>query len=136
MPPAVSSDVRRPTALPTANLRSVGARQLDGTATSALDSAEALNKVDADLNSRVDADIDTLANGLIDLIQLAAVRLGAIRALGLIIFRPRLANCFSLNQYGALQVGDRSPAKVAHEAYQVECRAETMVGPIDFKGRG
>ncbi|KIY64847.1 hypothetical protein CYLTODRAFT_380363 [Cylindrobasidium torrendii FP15055 ss-10] len=66
-PPEVLSDVSRPSALPTANLRRGNNQNADKT------SAEYLNQVEEEWNKKIDSEVDTLVEGMVDLVSLASI---------------------------------------------------------------
>jgi len=86
------TDVSRPSALPTANLR------ISSNAKSIVDqdSVEYLEQIEEEWNKKVDVEIETLVDGMVDLVSLASI-------------------------------GDKDKFKIAQEAFQAQCRAESMV---------
>lgn len=65
-----SSDVSRPSALPTANLLRTAAHSLVDQ-----NSAEFLDGIEEEWNKKVDAEVDILVDGMVDLVSLASARL-------------------------------------------------------------
>ncbi|TEB25153.1 hypothetical protein FA13DRAFT_1817547 [Coprinellus micaceus] len=65
----MDTDVSRPAALPTANLRHTTSQHpaLD------LTSAEYLDSIEEEWNKKVDAEVETLVDGMVDLVNLASI---------------------------------------------------------------
>jgi mediator of RNA polymerase II transcription subunit 22 len=64
------TDVSRPSALPTANLR------IASSATQSIvdqNSAEYLEQIEEEWNKKVDVEVETLVDGMVDLVSLASV---------------------------------------------------------------
>jgi hypothetical protein len=72
------TDVSRPSALPTANLRRSAAAQ------SFVDqnSAEYLDSIEEEWNKKVDVEIEMLVDGMVDIVNLASVSSSTARSLG------------------------------------------------------
>ncbi|KAJ3551561.1 hypothetical protein NM688_g4632 [Phlebia brevispora] len=85
------TDVSRPSALPTANLR-----RKDAQPTIDQNSEEYLESIEEQWNKKVDVEVETLVDGMVDLVSLASI-------------------------------GDKDKFRVAQEAFQAECRAESMI---------
>jgi len=69
------TDVSRPSALPTANLR------ISSNAKSIVDqdSVEYLEQIEEEWNKKVDVEIETLVDGMVDLVSLASISLKSHR---------------------------------------------------------
>jgi mediator of RNA polymerase II transcription subunit 22 len=113
----IQTDVARRAALDTGAIRPrrapggavAGAAGTDGVP---LDSTAYLASVEEEWNKRIDADMDVLVEGMVDLVGLASVR----RA-------PPPAPCGADRP----QIGDKDKFRIAQEAFQAQCRAESMV---------
>lgn len=104
------TDVSRPSALPSANLLPRASQ-----ATIDQNSDEYLDAIEEEWNKKVDVEVETLVDGMVDLVSLASVcilRLHSER------YRP-LTHWF--------KIGNKDKFRVAQEAFQAQCRAESMV---------
>jgi len=99
MADAVQSDVSRPSALPTANLLyPKSSNNLRHQQTQDRNSAQYLDDIEEEWNKKVDVEIETLVDGL----------------------------NVEYNFLG-LEIGDKDKFRVAQEAFQTQCRAESMI---------
>ena len=70
------TDVSRPSALPSAKLRS---KPSQAQALSEQSSAEYLDAVEEEWNKKIDVEIETLVDGMVDIVNLASVSIPAAR---------------------------------------------------------
>ncbi|CDO71177.1 hypothetical protein BN946_scf184845.g47 [Trametes cinnabarina] len=94
------TDVSRPSALPTAKLLQRPTQPLVDQ-----NSNEYLDAIEEEWNKKVDVEIETLVDGMTDLVSLAS-----------------LADTRTVNQ-----IEDKDKFRIAQEAFQAQCRAESMI---------
>ena len=121
------TDVSRPSALPTAKLL-----QRQSQPTIDQKSNEYLDAIEEEWNKRVDVEIETLVDGMADIVGLASVRPYVSPMLTV----ADLACRGSVWTWGVGcgtrvgQIGDKDKFRIAQEAFQAQCRAESMVRPF------
>jgi len=115
------SDVSRPSALPTASLlqsrTSTAARLAQS---QAQNSAQYLDDIEEEWNKKVDTEIETLVDGMVDIVSLASVS------------RPSTLN-LPRERLTAREIRDKDKFRMAQEAFQTQCRAESMVRELPYK---
>jgi mediator of RNA polymerase II transcription subunit 22 len=118
--PIPQTDVSRPSALPTANLllpKSISSQRLQQSQEQ--NSTQYLDDIEEDWNKKVDVEIETLVDGMVDIVSLASVC-------------PCPHHLILTKSCGAkvlfnFEIGDKDKFRVAQEAFQTQCRAESMV---------
>jgi len=92
-----STDVSRPSALPTANLLfPKSSSNLRLQQSQEQNSTQYLDDIEEEWNKKVDVEIETLVDGMVDIVSLASI-------------------------------GDKDKFRVAQESFQIQCRAESMI---------
>lgn len=121
MSDAVQSDVSRPSALPTANLLyPKSSNNLRHQQNQDRNSAQYLDDIEEEWNKKVDVEIETLVDGMVDIVSLSSVCSHTTHTVLLNVEWTFLG----------FEIGDKDKFRVAQEAFQTQCRAESMVSPI------
>lgn len=104
------TDVSRPSALPTAKLL-----QRNSLATIEQNSAEYLEAIEEEWNKKVDVEVETLVENMSELVTLASVSSSLYHIAVILI------------DWNVVQIGDKDKFRIVQEAFETQCRAESMV---------